>query len=94
MDDIRILQTDLPELGPETKAVVNNGLWALYVIEDDNPEHKYMLAAGNKYYLLNNKGNPVKELNRRPSGIRLKGNVYFSDLPFPENISLPFPNIS
>lgn len=88
MEDIRIPQENLPGLGQNAKRIINDGLWVLYAIESDNSENKYLLAAGNKYYYLDTEGRPIEELDRRPSGIKLKGNVYFSDLPSPNSTEI------
>lgn len=97
MYTVKISQNNISIFGPSIKTAINNGIWTLYIIKINkknkinNLNYVYMLVTDNRqYYYIDGKGNIIEKFDKRPLNIRYKCQIYFSDLPFPDYIKLPF----
>ena len=91
MNDIKITQNQLPNLGTNTKSIINKGIWSLYIVDTDEDNNIFMLVTEDRmYYFLDATGSITEVFDKRPANIKYEYQIYFSDIPIMLAIDLKF----
>lgn len=85
MESVRILSTQLKQLNPTVKNLINQGIWFLYTMKNDDGA-EYALVANEDIYFLDGKGKVLARKKKIDCDDSLGQSVYFSDIPLPNSL--------